>query len=95
MLFNAAVKMIPCMAKTKQKPEPNGDNRKFKVRKPLLDRLDQLAERNATDVTELVNQAVRELLERAGMWPPGNEAAPWIYQRAARVEVRRVELLTS
>jgi len=65
--------MLPFMAKNKPSPEPSGDNRKFKVRKQLLGPLDALAERKATDVTELVNQAVRELLEREGLWPPKPE----------------------
>jgi hypothetical protein len=54
----------------KEKKEATGDNRKFRVRPQLLFLLDQLAERKATDVTELVNQAVRELLEREWLWPP-------------------------
>ena len=57
------------MPKGNQKP-PAPENRKFKVRPQLLPPLDELAERKATDVTELVNQAVRELLEREGLWPP-------------------------
>lgn len=52
---------------------PEAENRKFKVREPLLKQLDVLAERDVTDVTDLVNLAVREMLERRGMWPPKPE----------------------
>ncbi|HEY1189624.1 MAG TPA: hypothetical protein VGE74_18400 [Gemmata sp.] len=55
------------------KDSKTNENRKFKVRPQLLTKLDALAERKATDVTELVNQAVRELLEREGFWPPKPE----------------------
>ncbi len=54
----------------KQDSKSSNENRKFKVRPQLLTCLDSLAVRKATDVTELVNQAVRELLEREGLWPP-------------------------
>ncbi|AMV30093.1 hypothetical protein VT84_37210 [Gemmata sp. SH-PL17] len=65
------MKIIAHMAK--QDSKPAGDNRKFKVRPQLLIGLDVLAERKATDVTELVNTAVRELLEKEGLWPPKPE----------------------
>lgn len=57
---------------SKKKPA-NGDRHKparmVRVRKSLADQLQKLADRNATDMTEEVNQAVRERLERAGLWP--------------------------
>jgi hypothetical protein len=59
--------MIDLMAKgnpRKKKP--------FQMRlHPLLrQQLERLAERNATDMTEEVTRAIRERLEREGLWPP-------------------------
>jgi hypothetical protein len=44
-----------------------------RVRKPLADVLQQLADTNATKFTEEVNNAVREYLERRNLWPPKRE----------------------
>lgn len=39
------------------------------IRRPFLPLLQKLAESHATDITDEVNRAVREMLERAGLWP--------------------------
>ncbi len=36
----------------------------------LRDRLEILADRNATDITTEIVIAIRERLERSGLWPP-------------------------
>ncbi len=33
---------------------------------------ERLAEREESDVAEVVNRACRELLEKEGLWPPNN-----------------------
>lgn len=54
--------------------QPAGDRHKdshpVRVRRVLADQLKILAERNVTTVPDEVNRAVRELLEREGLWPP-------------------------
>lgn len=40
------------------------------IRDSLAAQAEQLAERLATDLTEIVNAALRERLEREGLWPP-------------------------
>lgn len=56
------------------KKRPNADRHKparlTRVKETLAKKLDLLAERRATDFTAEVNRAVRELLEREGLWPP-------------------------
>lgn len=65
-----------CMAKKKpQAAEPaapkdrHKPSRMVRVREALADQLDELVGRNASDFTEEVNRAVRELLQREGLWP--------------------------
>lgn len=53
--------------------KPKSDNTKPKsvrVRPELAAQLEILCKRNASDLTEEVNGAVRELLKREGLWPP-------------------------
>jgi hypothetical protein len=45
-------------------------SRQVRLKKVLADRLEVLADRNATSVPDEVNRAVRELLQREGLWPP-------------------------
>jgi hypothetical protein len=52
------------------KSDRHKPSRMVRVREVLAQQLDHLAVQRASDLTELVNQAVRELLERAGLWPP-------------------------
>jgi hypothetical protein len=42
----------------------------IRLRDDLRRQLELLADRNATDLTEEVTAAIRERLERAGLWPP-------------------------
>lgn len=44
------------------------------VREILAAQVDLLVARNATDFTEEVNRAVRELLVRESLWPPTSDA---------------------
>lgn len=39
------------------------------VREQFIAGVTELADRLGTDVTEIVNQAIREKLEREGLWP--------------------------
>ena len=48
-------------------------SRLVRVREKLAVQHELLAERRATDVTEEVNRAVRELLEREELWPPATK----------------------
>lgn len=65
------------MPKKSNKPEPSAPKRndrhkpskQSRVRKSLVAPLEELAERNATSFPEEVNRAVREYLERNGLWP--------------------------
>lgn len=45
-------------------------SRMIRIRQVLAKQLDLIAERDAEDVTSLANRAVREFLERQGLWPP-------------------------
>ncbi len=57
----------------KQQASLSGDRHKpakmLRIRAQLARQLVRLAERRATDPTEEANRAVRELLEREGLWP--------------------------
>ncbi len=44
-------------------------SRQMRVRKRLADALDRLAERNDSTAPSEANRAIRELLEREGLWP--------------------------
>lgn len=57
------------MAKDKKpggKKQPTG----YRLRDVLQPLAEQLADRRAYTVTDLVNEAVRKELEREGLWPP-------------------------
>lgn len=66
--------MIAVMSKRKttKKRDSGNLNPQFPVRMPqvMRDSIEQLATRNVQSATELVRAAVREYLERHGMWPP-------------------------
>lgn len=55
-------------------PNPEGQpvrrGKPVRVRHAYLDALQALVGRNGSDLPEEVNIAVRERLERAGLWPP-------------------------
>lgn len=44
--------------------------RQIRLNLRLSIQLEKVAERNATNVTQEVNRAVREMLTREGLWPP-------------------------
>jgi hypothetical protein len=45
------------------------------AKEPLAEQAEVLAERNATNLTQEVNRALRELLAREGLWPPSSAGA--------------------
>lgn len=61
-------------ASMSKKDPSNGDRHKPRkmvgIRKQFIEPLEQLAEDNGTKVTDEVNRAVRELLEREGRYKP-------------------------
>lgn len=55
--------------------DPHKPRRMVGIRKALADQLELLAEREATDITELANRAVKELLEKHKLWPAISDAS--------------------
>jgi len=49
---------------------PTVGERRLVVKAPLFLVLKKLAEDRVTDPTDEMNRAVREMLEREGLWPP-------------------------
>ncbi len=62
------------MAK-KKSTDRHKPSRMVRLKESLARRLDSLVERNATSLAQEVNRAVRELLEREGLWPPPSKHA--------------------
>jgi hypothetical protein len=58
----------------KNKDSRSGDRHKpgrmVRVKETLAEQADLLCEQNATNLTQEVNRALRELLVREGLWPP-------------------------
>ncbi len=61
----------------------DGSNEKYRkparmvrIREALAKQGDALAELEARDLTEIVNEALREKLERKGMWPVNRPPPP-------------------
>lgn len=50
------------------------DKRRVVIRPKTFRILSELAEREESDIKELANRAIREFLERAGLWPPKPDA---------------------
>lgn len=65
---------IGIMAEKKPPKSRRGDRHKpsrhIRVHQLLAQQLDVLAARNASTAPQEANRAIRELLERAGLWPP-------------------------
>jgi predicted transcriptional regulator len=63
------------MANPRKRRSPTADRHKparlIRVKPPLAEQLDVLAERNTTSTTAEANRAIRELLEREKLWPRG------------------------
>lgn len=57
----------------KKKTDRHKPAKMIRVRGPLAVQVEILANRNSTDATEEVNRAVREMLEREGLWPPSRK----------------------
>lgn len=57
------------------KPDRHKPRRMAAVRKHFHGPAEKLAARLGCDMTELVNLAVRELLEKHGLWPPQKEVS--------------------
>jgi hypothetical protein len=58
------------MAKKKSTTDRHKPARMVRIREILAVQLDKIAERDATDLTEVVNTAVRKFLIAEGYWPP-------------------------
>ncbi len=54
--------------KKSKRTDKRKPTRTSRVRLPLAEKLDELAERRSTSFAEEHNRAVRELLEREGLW---------------------------
>ena len=66
------IQTVP-MSKKKASPESTDrhkPSRMVRLKERLAVQLELVAAENATSLTEEVNRAVRELLQRAGLWPP-------------------------
>lgn len=68
--------MLQNVRMSKKQP-PSDDRHKpsrmIRLKERLAVQLEIVAERNATSLTEEVNRAVREMLQREGLWPPKQE----------------------
>lgn len=63
------------MAKTsKDTADRHKPTRMVRIPEVLAQQLDALAERKVTNVTQETVRAVREMLEREGLWPPAADA---------------------
>lgn len=60
---------MKCMASKKHDQKPR-QRVQVSIRIQLAEQAEQLAEKLATDITEIANMALREKLEREGFWPP-------------------------
>ena len=59
-----------CHAPKPKSPRGTASVRMARIKSALLEQAQILADRDATTITEVVNRAVREMLEREGRWPP-------------------------
>ncbi len=50
--------------------QPPRPGRMVRIRQKLVESLERVIDRRASDLTEEVNRAVREMLERENLWPP-------------------------
>jgi hypothetical protein len=50
--------------------------RQMRIHPLLAAQLDVLAERNATTAPQEAHRAIREMLEREGLWPPPGQQQP-------------------
>lgn len=68
---------MPTTLDRMSKKKPSADRHKkstmVRIRQRLANQAEQLAEKLESDVTQVVNDALREKLEREGMWPPPDE----------------------
>ncbi len=65
------------MVRKKKTPgDRHRPSRMVRVKEALAAQVDLLVERRATDLTEEVNRAVREMLEREGLWPVKKRPSP-------------------
>jgi hypothetical protein len=65
------------MGKKKPKDANGGPgNPQVRIQKPLLKQAEILAKRRAQTPTQVINNALREALEKEGLWPlPDSDAA--------------------
>lgn len=57
-------------SRKKQSSDRHKPSRQVRLNIRLAAQLEKLADRNATSTTQECNRAVREMLEREGLWPP-------------------------
>ena len=66
--------MLAIMRKKSEKNHESGDRhlpfKQTRVREQLAIALEKFCEKKAMSFPQAVNQAVREMLEKEGMWPP-------------------------
>lgn len=58
------------MANSKNSSELPAHKRRVLIRPRLFTALEVLAKRNESELAELANTAIREMLQREGLWPP-------------------------
>lgn len=61
-------------AKKTTKGDRHKPGRMIRLKEALAAQLEVVAERNATNLTQEVHRAVRELLTREGLWPPSKRS---------------------
>jgi hypothetical protein len=73
--------MVSATATLATMSKPQSDRHKpgskmARIKARLVQQAELLGERLEHDFTQIVNDAVREKLERAGLWPPPDEERP-------------------
>lgn len=66
----AVADKIRYMARPKKPDAHKAKQINVRLHQSLRKQLDKLVEANASDLTEEVRIAIRERLEKAGLWPP-------------------------
>lgn len=60
---------------TEEESRPS-HKRRVLLRPRIFDALERMAARDEAELAELANRAVREMLEREGLWPPKSDPPP-------------------
>lgn len=69
-----ATDTIGSMTRRKQSkmPDRHKPSRMIRIPERMAEQAELLAERNATSITEVAKTALREYLEKLGLWPPSS-----------------------